>query len=134
VGGDAGEGEFDVMVCDVDPVEDCLLVVAVVVAADDDFYFLELVVAVLELDDLLAAERVDLVVDDGEVVAADAVELLVLLDLEVLAGLLHLRQDLLCLHRQHSLVQLLLLLYLRLTPTLIPHQLLVQHPPPLLLL
>jgi hypothetical protein len=104
MGRDASKGELDIAFANADLIEDCLLVVAIIRLADDYLDLFVLVLGVVELDRLVAAQRVDFVVYDGEVAIGDIFELVVLLHTEVLARLLDLRQYLLGLHGQHPLV------------------------------
>lgn len=87
----AGKGEFDIAFGNADLIEDCLFVVAIIGLADDYFDLFVLVLGVVELDCLVAAQGVDFVVDYGEVAIGYIVELVILLHAEVLASLLHLR-------------------------------------------
>lgn len=124
--GKARNGELDLTVGNVDLIGDCLLVVLVLVPANDDLQLFELVPAVVELNGLLAPQGVQLVVDCREVAVGNSVELAVLFDAEVFAGLLDLVQNLLGLCRQNLLIQLLFFLYLDLLPGLLRDQPLIQ--------
>ncbi len=126
VRGDAGDGEPDFVLENGYLVESSLLVVLVVVLGDDDLDLLELVLAVVQFHQLLAAERVEPVERGREVGVGDGLDLLVVLYVEVLAGLLDLVEDPLGVGGQHLLVELLLLPDLLLLLGLLGNQLLVE--------
>jgi hypothetical protein len=126
VGCYACKGELDIVFDNADLVQHCLLIVAIVGLTDNDFDLLIWVLCVVQLDDLMTAQRIDFIVDYGEFSIGDIVKLVVFFNAKVFTGLLNLSQYLLCLGGQHPLIQLFLLFDFSLFPGLIGDQLLVK--------